>query len=220
VFAIKEPQGVDFEGLWSYYKFFKLKHQLLTVPVNEKIDDAVTDYDTYVNKIKTKFGITSVQYLIAKLYEEAPLRNNFTKMKIVEHDEPVPNDENSIQLPENRINGSANIHLKKYKTQSKYGEKIIQLSRSTTRLLLLFIVSNKLTDFLFKKDISRTISDMNKSIDVSGSVNTIRHMIVSTLYWKKDSLDIDELAHKIMDQTYIMGHEISTWFGYVRALKK
>jgi hypothetical protein len=212
-FGLKEQQGVDFEGLWYYYKFFKIKNYLDKQPVNNT--DVVMEYDDYISKIKAHYGLYSVEHLIANLYRDAPLRNNYSNIKI--SNEPLPN-ENCIVIPED-INGTAKLYLTEYKTKSKYGDKIFKLSLYTTRLLKTYINTKKIKDVLFQGDISGIIKKMSDKVGSKGAVNEIRHMISSSLYWKKNTMDRNELTHKILKQIYIMGHQPDTWFGYIRKIK-
>lgn len=219
IFELKESKGVDFEGLYYYYKFFKLKGEIETNPVNTRVGDAVVSYDEFVKKIKDKFGLISAEYLLAKLYQECPLRNNYSQIKIVETEKECGVDSNCIEIPES-ANGVARVHLNVYKTKSRYGSKIITLSLYTTRLLKLYVVGKKIEGVLFPFDVSKRLKKMTEAVGVGGSVNMIRHSVASTLYWKKDSMDKNEFAHAVMKQTYTMGHEVKTWFGYIRGLKK
>jgi hypothetical protein len=55
---------------------------------------------------------------------------------------------------------------------------------------------------------------MNKKIGVKGGINTIRHMIVSTLNAKQGVKDTE-----ILDMIELLGHKTSTFIEYIRGLK-
>ena len=48
-------------------------------------NNAVIGYKDYMNKIKNKFGVDSKEYLIAKLYDELTVRDNYQNLIIAKN---------------------------------------------------------------------------------------------------------------------------------------
>ena len=92
----------------------------------------------------------------------------------------------------------------------------IQLSTELNILLTNYIKTNKIDDRLFptKNGInSPFISAMNKKIDVTGSINTIRHIIISS------NLNSNLTPEERVDLANNSFHSINTQADYKRKQK-
>ena len=145
-------------------------------------------FDDYVQKIEAKFGPASIQNLIARMYKEAPVRDDFKKMRIVESlPEASDTSVNYLVMPR----GNASIVLNVYKTSDHFRRLNLPnfpLSKSLTRLLRTYIAAQKLRfgDPLFpkyqKSGLSPLVVLMNKSVGIMKlGVDALRSMSIATL---------------------------------------
>jgi len=175
--------------------------------------NGVIPYKDYMNKIKNKFGLNSKEYFIAKLYNEFTVRDAFQNLIIVKNTTNLSNDNNYIIVNKNK----SKIILNQYKTQAKYKKITHEVSAELDKFLKKYI-SNKNIDYgetLFgKSPLSKLIGNMNSSVDVEGSINTLRHMKVSEEI--KNIKDVDK-RHQLAS---IMLHSPVTQQRYMRELIK
>jgi len=177
---------------------------------------AVPKFNNYLTKVKDVFGETSKQYLLSKVYFEAPLRDNFSKLKIVATDkEATDTDINYIKVPKS---GKAKVITNKYKTDRKYGVISIELTTGLTTLVKEYMKSHniKLGENLFgdSKSLSDFTSKMNNKLGFTGGVTLFRNMKIST---ELDGVGIDN-AEKRLELSKKMGHSPVTQYSYLRKL--
>ena len=79
--------------------------------------------------------------------------------------------------------GDAELIINKYKTDKKYGEQNLKLTKYLGNLIRKYIQKNKIKEYLFGnvKSLSTFVSGINKSVGAKGSINTYRHMRASEL---------------------------------------
>ena len=111
-----------------------------------------------------------------------------------------------------RENNFFTICMQHYKTSKNKQPIFIKLSTELNILLVNYIKLNKIDDRLFptKNGInSPFISAMNKKIDVKGSINTIRHIIISSNLNSSITPEKVDLANNSF-------HSINTQIDYKR----
>jgi hypothetical protein len=178
-------------------------------------ENTVIPYDEYLKLILDKFGVYSKQYLLAKLYDECCVRDNFSKLMIVTGISITDDKKDNYLLCEG---GDYTIILNDYKTKSKYETQTYKLSTELNSLISVYILQNKLTGFLFpqkSKSLSSYIIAMNKQVGVNGGINTIRKMKVTTFLNREDIDAEDRLI-----QSRKMCHSENTQKKYKRIIKK
>lgn len=144
-------------------------------------ENAVLPYAIYLDKIKCKFGINSVQYLIARIYNEITCRDDIASVIIIsKKTDAIDKNTNYLVMP---LRGVGYIILQHYKTAVLYKKNTFPLSEDLTDLLRKYILKHKLTDKLFPSKfangLTKTISQMNKKIDIAGGINIIRRMKIT-----------------------------------------
>ena len=178
-----------------------------------KNQDSVLNYNDYIQKIKDKYGNNSKEFLLAKIYEEFPARDDFSGIILISNKKEMIDTKNYIVVNQR---SNAEIILNSYKTASKYGSISKKLSKPLTILIRGFIKSQKIqySTSLFPSDIARFISKMNEGIGEKGGINLIRHMVVSTMN-SKANITEDELLEYIR----LLGHKTTTFNEYIRPLR-
>ena len=169
---------IKYDDLFSVYKMKSIDEN-----TEKQINKVVLTYDEYINKVLTQYSKTSKQYLIVMMYKEITARDNFGTLKIItSHTENTDPKQNYIVNPKTR-GSNINIIIQDYKTKGIYGIQDIQTSDELTELLRKYIKKNKLAEYLFPKNLKYGLCDavyeLNKKIGVDGSINAIRHMVVS-----------------------------------------
>ena len=180
-------------------------------------EHAVIPFDEYLTKIKSKFGEFSKQNLIANLYNEATVRDNFSGLEILpterKNDDSITN---FIIVPRSK-NTNCRLIINSYKTQKKYGQMVVELSPYLSSLIRKYIANNYLTTNLFnsnKQGLTSFVSTMNKNIGVSGGISTLRQMKISQLL----------SSHNLTPEQRVsmansMGHSPITQLEYRRLLQ-
>ena len=121
---------------------------------NTKYDELqskpVYKWPDVVNNVDARFGLGSLESLYFHVYQEVPIRGELKNLRI----NPDTHDGNFIIV----TNKSADIHLKKYKTDSSYGDRVYSLSPSLVKMviasikkeprLVLFPIKGPLTHWL------------------------------------------------------------------------
>ena len=175
---------------------------------------SIITWKEYESKIKIKFGIQSKEYLMISLYGECNSRDDFD-LYIVDDIELVNEDLTKNYLI--RKNDLFTICMQNYKTSKNKKPVFIELTNGLNSLLTNYIKTNKIDDRLFptKNGINSSfISAMNKKIDVKGSINTIRHIIISSNL-NSNSITPEERV----DLANNSFHSINTQFDYKRKQK-
>lgn len=132
-------------------------------------------FTEYLAKIKEKFGADSKMYVIARLYDELTLRDDFV-LEIVDS-MPTDKTKNFIVMGK-----KVTVVINVYKTSSKYKEIVVNLTAGLATLIKKYIKDNKLEvgQYLFgNKKLSPFISKKSKEVGMMGGVNELRHMKVT-----------------------------------------
>ena len=174
-------------------------------------------FQDYINLVKEKFGEKSKMYMIAKLYNELTLRDDFT-LKIVNSGRDLSTDLNYVVIPQRRgirLNTKLRIIINHYKTSEKYGQIDAELSVALSNLIREYATQNNLKegDFLFgEKELSNYVSSHNKQMGVKGSITLFRQMKISDEVNKqtdaKKRVDLaDKLKHSpVVQLRYLRQH--------------
>jgi hypothetical protein len=179
-FLINPKVRAKYEVLFDVYK---IKTEDEHTEKQNNVDNSVMDFTKYLNLVLDKFGSKSKEYLIAKMYHEITVRDNFYNLKII----------NSLDEDDGKSNfltdDCEHIILNDYKTKNVYDKKTFVLSNELQKLLLDYIDTNELKTELFpehKKGLSQFIISMNGKINVKGGINEIRKMSVSQFLMKEN----------------------------------
>ena len=193
-------------------KYFE-KQKMVSVENNQdKMDNqTVPKWNDYLNQVKEKFGVASRMYVIAMLYKEVTLRDDFV-LKLVAK-KPKDTTENYLVLSKNNYQ----LVINNYKTDKKYGSFVIKLSKGLTNLIQSYIENNNLQmgDYLFGNNkLSTYISKATTNAGINGGINLFRHMTVTEELQKiKDITDRQALSDR-------MRHSIFTQVKYIRKFEK
>jgi hypothetical protein len=194
-------------------KFNEYKIQSAIEQEHKKKTEVVLKYSAYLKLINTAFGKESEQFLIASMYSEMPLRDDF-QLEIVKTVADASDDELQYIViptsPKTRIT----IIINKYKTSSKYGQIKETASVGLSSMIRKFIASKDRTygDFLFgtRKQNTDFVSKMNAQVDLKGGINLIRHMIASSFNYTAG--EREELASR-------MKHSPLMSLNYIRQIE-
>jgi hypothetical protein len=179
-----------YADLWAVYEI-KTRDEAKNKTTNENY--AIMPYDKYMHKITEKYGPSHKATLITHLYNEAPVRDNL-HLKIIH---TVKDDNGKINYLL-KTNNSYKILLNDYKTKNLYKKITYDLSPVLSQLLTDYIDKNTDKTYLFPENKSGSLSSyigkMNKSIQLNGSINTLRRMKASQFLnlpciTEKDRLD-------------------------------
>ena len=172
-------------------------------------------FATYLATVKETFGELSKMYVIARLYYELPVRDDFM-LKIVSNKHPTSKENGVIYMPKK---GKAIIHIYQYKTDSKYGNIEKTISLDLTKLIRNYIKDNDLSvgDYLFgDKKLTGFVSGYNKRIGFAGGITNFREMKIAELF-----ADPEISAMKRVKMAEEMKHGVNTQLWYIgKQIKK
>ena len=171
------------------HKRWKFENE--TETKNKKKNNTVPNWKDYLSKTKTNFGEESKEYLIAYLYSNLTLRDNFKEMTIVKTMNETSNPKfNYFVLTSNN---KMTFVINRFKTDKKYNKLVYKVEIPTLKKLLKkWIEKNKLQygKYLFgKSSLSSFVSKINKSNNYSynegkksvGGINFLRHITASAI---------------------------------------
>ena len=143
----------------------------------------VENFNTYLEKVKAKYGDLSKEYVLSRLYDEATLRDDFGHLEIVKNMSEVNKNtqQNYIIVPQRA--GKIKLFIQAYKTDAKYGDIDVVLSADLTKLIKGYIKIKNIpyNGYLFGNNpngLTDFVSKMNKNLDVvkDGAISNFRHM--------------------------------------------
>ena len=196
------------------------------IAVKERKQGAEYDllhFDDYIKKIEAKYGSASIQNLIARMYKEVPVRDDFRRLRIIEKlPEAVDKKLNYLIMPR----GNASIVLNVYKTSDHFRRLNLPnypLSEGLTHLLRAYIADQKLHlgDFLFPKyqktGLSPLVGLMNKSVGIMKlGVDALRSMSIATLEANNAALSLADRNAAAIELAGRMRHNPRTAPVYKR----
>ena len=147
---------------------------------NKRNETIYPSFKTYIQKVKDKYGTDSKQYLVANLYNEFTIRDDYGNAPIL--DKPMKSQEINYFVMRKQYIYFINND---YKTSNKYNSIKYTFSTTLTKLIKDYINRNNLQlgDFLFDGNLSGFVSNMNKELgyDNLGGINIFRHIRVSEM---------------------------------------
>jgi hypothetical protein len=178
---------------------------------------AVMPYSIYMSKIKAEFGEKSKQFLIASLYNEVTVRDDF-QLEIVSSEQEVKSDGTNYVVVPRLLKNNCTVVIQSYKTDKKYGVIKVKTTTVLSKQIREWMETSHLTDGnkLFpNKTLSDFVSTMNKSIGaMTGGINYIRQSKISEVLSKHVMSDEDRILFGRR-----MGHSPLAQLKYVRSIK-
>jgi hypothetical protein len=174
------------------------------INTKEKVaNEEIMDFNKYLEQVKTKFGATSKEFLIASLYNLSGFRDDLT-LKIVST-KPKDETSNYIIIPMDKKK-NLTIELNQYKTSGKYGQDIIPIPQVLSKSIRKYFEDNELEyqDYLFgSKGLSGFIKKFNEKMGLKISINKLRQMRVSNVLNNEPTIQervklSKEMKHKPM----------------------
>jgi len=194
----------------AYKKVFDVYKVKSIDDSKEKKKIVITTFPEYLEQAKTYFGENSKMYLIAQLYNEICMRDDF-QLQIVSKIKEASNDNTNYIV---RSKSNYVLVMNKYKTSNKYGRLQIPLSKPLTALIKQYIVNHSLNygDYLFgNTKLSNYISTNNKLLVVKDGINYFRHAKIT------EELDGKDLsAEKRVELASRMNHSFAVQERYLR----
>lgn len=207
--------------LFNAFRTAKLNYDLHQYKNKNELkkDNAVKSFNDVLRDVENKYGKKSLEYLLIKIFENAPLRgNDFNNMILVENENNLEENINYMILPKN---GNAKILIQKYKTKKHHGDIHIILNQETTKLIRNYIKINKIkyNDKIFNSMNNIFINITNDKEDKEdGGARLLRRSIASTYY--DDFLNGKKDINEIYEQIQKMGHSADTHMkSYIYSIK-
>jgi hypothetical protein len=195
---LKNTKKEAFVKAFDIYKLKSLDHT-----AEKQETEKVMPFQNYIDLVKEKYGENSKMFMIAMLYDELTLRDDFT-LKIVNSGKALSTEFNYIIIPQRKgikLNTKLRIVINHYKTSEKYGEINADVSVELSNMIREYAKQNELKegDFLFgEKELSNYVSSKNKQMGLKGSISLFRQMKISDVLSKEtDAKTRVELAEKL-----------------------
>ena len=215
-----------------YNKKFDEFKILKTDNQTSKKEKAVPLFSDILKKALNVFGKESKFYLYLKLYQLAPLRDNF-QLKII-HDmkDAKKKDTNYIFIPLSKripvknsgrsivVNKEGTLIFNTYKTEKKYKDLVYQMTPEITKLTRDYITRESLKegDYLFGNVLmSLYIGQELKKLGIEqtgANVNLLRHAVATEFYVGKEN----PTAKERMEFATSMGHSADMNNKYIRQI--
>jgi len=201
----------------SSYQFILKMIDVLKLPVDKKLYDEqfnlfkiksmsqnelkrqteiVPTFEEYLDKSKEEFGEDSREYLLGKLYEEIPVRDDFG-LHILKSEDKTK----KLNYLLMRRGKPMEIIINHHKTSGKYGPVRHVLSKPLEAMMVKYLENKKIkedgidarkrkanhpttkhSEFVFGTEtLSSILNKMNKTLGYSDGANLFRHMAVSQL---------------------------------------
>lgn len=158
------------------------------------------------NKLKKQLDYA----LIASLYSDIPpSRLDFNNMNVYKNitEDELPTNENYILMNKKE---KMKIVLNNYKTDGKYGKKIIIVPPSLRRIIKLYLrFHEKILPDMTENNLSKIIKKVFTDGDKSLSLNMLRHIYIS------DKVNTSKLK-KNKQVAEAMGHSLGMQAGYAK----
>jgi len=178
----------------------------------EKRNEIIPNFNEYMDKVKNYFGENSKMYLLALLYNELTIRDDFQLILT----NTYPSDKTKNYLKLNPLKHT--ILINKFKTEKKYSPIEEILSKKLSVLITKYIQDNNLQngDYLFdNKLLSGYILQENKKIGINGGICLFRQMKITDIYNNPTMKRYDKI--KLAE---IMKHSYNIQQNYIRTQLK
>lgn len=171
----------------------------------KKANERLPLYSDFLENVKSIYGEESQQFLLCSLYKELTCRDDFSQLLITPtYKRSICSFNYIIVKPHQPVD----IILNQYKTSKKHGPIRVTLTRECSGRVKKYINQHNLQygSYLFPQSrLSGFVGNILERCGLTGSISTLRKMIVSEFYNNKDNSDdeLEDLAHK-------MGHDRNT----------
>jgi len=172
---LKVPKKV-FAEIKAYMDL--LTREINTERTVKQATETVIKFKDYIKKVKDAYGDASKMFIIANLYNEITMRDDF-QLQIVDSAPKKPTHNYLILNKQN-----CRVLITKYKTANKYGNVSVLCSKKLSDLLKKYIYTNNIQigEYLLGDgELSDYINYNNAKIDVNGAVSMFRQMKITEL---------------------------------------
>lgn len=181
--ALTVINGMKLKLTKKIFNEIKAYMDLLTREINtertvKQATETVIKFKDYIKKVKDAYGDASKMFIIANLYNEITMRDDF-QLQIVDSAPKKPTHNYLIINKQN-----CRVLITKYKTANKYGNVSVLCSKKLSDLLKKYIYANNLQigEYLLGDDeLSDYINYNNSKIGVNGAVSMFRQMKITEL---------------------------------------
>jgi hypothetical protein len=201
---------------------YKLQSKDQTKARKGDIEFDVMPYTEFLAKVKGEFGGESKQFVLASIYKEATLRDNFYNLVLVESDRGVLNDTDNFLIMSRAAKGAVTVVINSYKTEKRYGVIRVKLSAGLSKLLREYVAKKGTTagSRIFpenKTGLSAYISTFVKKIapGAKGGIDYIRQSVITEQMNKAGGLSAE--ARVALAKS--CAHSPNAQLSYVRGLK-
>jgi len=186
--------------------------------VESNKDKLVSNWPEVLDKVKSKYGEDSKEFLIMSLYQRIPARDDFQLLVT----DKLDNYDDKINYLVLRMGKPSKVILHHFKTANKYGNKSFVLSKDLSNLVNKYRIKHNilLNDYLFgNRPQTGFVSKILKSIGFDDEmvynktgISFLRKITVS-------NTPIDSAEEKL-DLANKMGHSTNTQKGYKSKVDK
>jgi hypothetical protein len=186
--------------------------------VESNKDKLVSNWPEVLDKVKSKYGEDSKEFLIMSLYQRIPARDDFQLLVT----DKLDNYDDKINYLVLRMGKPSKVILHHFKTADKYGNKSFVLSKDLSNLVNKYRIKHNilLNDYLFgNRPQTGFVSKILKSIGFDDEmvynktgISFLRKITVS-------NTPIDSAEEKL-DLANKMGHSTNTQKGYKSKVDK
>lgn len=215
---VKGPRDIK-QAYALVFRQLKVESTDKALEAKTSLDKSVIHYTEYKRKILEEYGPKSKEFLIASLYSELPVRDDFHHLELITAEAAngaVHPGRNFIVEPAT-AKGRFLFIMQDYKTSDKYGRYDFTASAGLSKQLRAFIKSHKIKvgHFVFgKAPLSGFVQRMNRSIGIAKTgVNYLRHSVISSAF--HEGMTVDQRAELLRK----MGHSPGTQLAYLRLLE-
>ena len=180
---------------------------------NQKNNDIIVpSFNSYLDSAKKTFGENSKMFLIASLYNELTVRDDYALKIVSTKKDATDENVNYLIVPPK---ASCQIVINAYKTEKKYGVIKHTCSKKLNQLIRKYIANNPPSTYLFgDKALTQFVSSNNIKLNIKGGINIFRQMkITDELKTVKSAEErkklADSMKHSPVSQLkYIRKHNI------------
>ena len=170
-------------------KYYVDNYELLKIKaddevIEKQITNPIPTFADYIERTKIHFGPESKMYILALLYREVTLRDDYQLLIV----SLIKNTEADVSKNYIVVNKQSVLTLiiNQYKTSNKFGQIVIKLSPLLSRKIRKFIIMEGLicddNNYLFgDTNLTSYVSKSNAEIGIEGSISLYRKMRISDL---------------------------------------
>jgi len=184
------------------------------VTAHKKATEKFMKFVNYLKLVEDHFGADSKEYLMAKMYDEFTLRDDYC-LKIVHTLAETKSElQNFLVLPESEAE-PLTLQINQYKTVKKYGKITEKLSDGLSQIIRAYITKHKIAygSNLFGKSKTNStfVSDFNKKMGLTGySITKYRNMKSSEIPLVGSNDERVKISEKMKHSPVMSLHYIRT----------